>query len=62
MSGVTRKIALLVPISPLLRAPRKAQLFRGRAVLVPRAYFYAPFYDPFWRYDLVLPGAAYPTG
>jgi hypothetical protein len=63
MSGVTRKIALLVPVSLLLvGASASAQPFRGRAVLVPRAYVYAPFYDPFWRYDPYYPYAGYPAG
>ena len=63
MSGVTRKIALLVPVSLLLvGASASAQPFRGRALLVPRAYIYAPFYDPFWRYDPYYPYAAYSTG
>src|SRR5258705_11034420 len=51
MHGVTTKVALLVPtVLLLLGASAHAQPFRGRG-LVPRAYIYAPFYDPFWRYD-----------
>ena len=64
MNGVTTKIALLVPtVLLLLAASAQAQPFRGRAVLVPRAYVYAPFYDPFWRYDpyYPYPYAAYPA-
>jgi len=66
MSGVTRKIALLVPMLLLIvGASARAQPFRGRAVLAPRAYVYAPFYDPFWRYDPYYPYypyAGYPVG
>ena len=48
---VTTKVALLVPAMLLvLGASAHAQPFGRRAVFVPRAYFYAPFYDPFWPY------------
>src|SRR5258705_3497545 len=65
MHGVTTKVALLVPtVLLLLGTSAHAQPFRGR-VLVPRAYIYAPFYDPFWRYDPYYrysPYAGYPVG
>ena len=56
MTGVTNKVGLLVPmLLLLLGASANAQPFRGRAFLVPRAYFYAPLYDPFWRYEPYYP-------
>jgi len=63
MNRVTTRVALLVPaVLLVLGASAHAQPFRGRVVVVPRPYVYAPFYDPFWRYDPYYPYAGYPVG
>jgi hypothetical protein len=58
MRGVTKNTALLATaLLLILGGSANAQPWRGRAVVVPRAYIYAPFYDPFWGY---YPYARYP--
>ena len=58
MSRVTKNAALLATALLLTgSATANAQPRRGWAHAVPRAYIYAPFYDPFWGY---YPYAGYP--
>ena len=58
MKRVTKKTVLLTAALLLaVSATASAQPWRGWGRVAPRAYIYAPFYDPFWGY---YPYAGYP--